>query len=190
MSEYPVDPETISQRLMRDVKPEKFTTGFISQTLYYSKQSTHRIIAEYRPPQMTGLWFDGSDEPVKVPLPGLVLIADCTGRHATYRVVAVKKRPQAMDEDIFDAPLPNVTQGNICWGSTARMPLDENVPDLSAIWMSFFSTPFGNHGVDSKSTQRKYAHDVRVLLIDLAQRKARTYPTATLVGIGKLRKFL
>lgn len=189
ISEYPVDPQVLAKALLEDKERlVLFSTGLISPALlYYGVKGTSRTVIEYRPPQVTGIWLDGSDTPIKVPLPGLILIANLIGRHASYQIAATKSRPIALDEIVYQVPLPNVGY-SVCWGSTKLPDIPETSLDLSKVWTAFFSTPFGNHSVSGKSRRSKYKDDIRTLLLALDKRHAKTYPMNDLVQSGKLDK--
>src|SRR5258706_2496173 len=69
--EYAVNPAQLAEALAVKVK---FETGLLSgNTLYIASEGNRKAIVEYRPPQRTALYLDGSETPVIVPLPGLVM---------------------------------------------------------------------------------------------------------------------
>lgn len=177
-AEYPVDPKDIVNALSQ-VDVTVLDSGMIPpDVIYVREKGTHRFVASYRPPQITGIWLDGSDEALRVPLPGLVMIRHTmNGRISGHNVVAVQERPTARTK-VYVAPLPNVS-GNVCWGNVAIPINTSNYNDLSEDWAQFFGTRFGNHSVSRKC--KSHEDDVRQLFIDLSERKARKYPTGELI---------
>lgn len=173
-TEYPVSAEDIAAALASNVT---FNTGLLTpNTICVLSEGAQRTVVEYRSPQKTALWLEGSEDPVRVPLPGLLLIRSITaGRDPDYRLYAVAERPATFDVPLYHAPLPNVyADGRICWGTVAR-PGPEALAgnDLAGDWAQLFGTHFGNHMVHGKS--RSYDHDIRRLYLDLEKRRARVY---------------
>jgi PRTRC genetic system protein B len=175
-TEYPVNPAQLAEALAARVR---FSSGLLNKnTLLIQQEGVKKLIIEYRPARMSGLWIEGLDEAVRVPLPPLLLIALYSGgwRFHTY---AVKRRPTTLDELLYHAPLPNVfNEGHICWGSL-RLPEVAN-NDLKPIWTAFLGSSFGNHSVSDKS--RAHPNDVRHQLLALHQRQAKRYPLGDLVA--------
>ncbi len=190
LMEYPVDPEQIALALSAKVI---FDTGILSgETLLVRSEGVKKVVVEYRAPQRTGLYLDGSEAPLRVPLPGLVLIRTTTeNRNPQYAVYAVKKRPVSLDAELFHAPLPNIyAGGNICWGSV-HVVSDSALAgtSLAEDWKALLGTPFNDHGVAGKSKQ--YPRDVRQMFIALETAKKRVYPKRDLVATQKtLREIL
>jgi hypothetical protein len=178
--EYPVDAAHIAQALAAKVR---FDTGLLgSDVLLVRREGLRELVAGYRCPQMTGIWLEGSTEPVRVPLPGLVLLRLKTGNSFQFQLFAVKRRPTAMTVSLYNAPLPNVySSGGICWGNIAHA--DSNGTSLTADWQRLLGTPFGNLSVGGKSQQHR--HDIRDLLLKLAAEGKRRYPTRDLVAVQK-----
>jgi hypothetical protein len=144
-----------------------------------------KTIVEYRPPQKTGLFLDGSETALRVPLPPLVLIRVTTDNAPQYGLYTVKKRPSGMDEPLFHAPLPNVfSSGAICWGSVKRVS-DEALAgtNLKDDWTMLLGSPFGDHACSGKS--KAHPSDIRQMLIALEGRKARVYPKPDLLPVKK-----
>jgi len=184
ITEYPVDPAQIALVLAAKVT---FDTGLLGgNTLLVRQDGVKRTVVEYRPPQKTGLFLDGSETALRVPLPGLVMIRVTTDEKAPiYGVYAVKRRPEKLDIPLFHAPLPNVFgSGAICWGTVQRV--DEAAicsTSLAADWTMLLGSAFGDHAVNAKSRQQP--HDIRKLLIDLEAKKARVYPKGDLIPVKK-----
>ena len=117
LSEYPVDPEQIALALSAKVG---FNSGLLSEnSLLVCTVGVKKTVVEYRRGQKTGLWLDGSENPIRIPFPPLVLIRTTSeNKNPHYHLYAVKKRPASLDVELFHAPLPNVyTSSSICWGS-------------------------------------------------------------------------
>src|SRR5690606_28322681 len=115
----------------------------------------------YRKPQKTGLYLEGSETPLRVPLPGLILIrATKEQRHPNYHLFAVKRRPHSLDVALLHAPLPNIYgSGNICWGTVQTVTQTALTgASLAEDWQQLLGSPFGNHSVHGKSNA--YRQDI------------------------------
>lgn len=169
--EYAIDPA----QLVKAIAPEMvFDTGLLHPDILLIRQKgVSRLVVGYRPPQMTGIWLEGSEAPLRVPLPGLVMFRITKEeRNPSYSVYAVKKRPASMDEPLYRAPLPNIyTGGSVCWG-TVPTTLDDT---LQGDWQKLLGSPFGSHSVYGKS--KKFQNDVRQRLMKLHTR----YPLSDLI---------
>jgi hypothetical protein len=178
-TEYPVSPAQLATSLAAKVR---FETGLLTgDTLYIGAEGVTRLVVEYRPPQRTALFFDGAEAPLRVPLPGLVLVrlttADDNPRYAVY---AVKGRPTTLDTILYTAPLPNTDSRSICWGSVGKVSSNALVSNtLTEDWARLLGTVFTNHSVSGKS--RSHPSDIRGKLVELEAKKARTYPLRDLV---------
>ncbi len=184
VTEYPVDPAQIARALAARVT---FDTGLLAEeTLLVRQEGVRRVVVEYRQGQKTGLYLDGSDAPLRVPLPPLVLLRTTVeDRAPQYQVYAVKARPTVLDAPLFHAPLPNVFgSGSICWGSVRRVSDDSlSGSSLVADWDVLLGSPFGDHAVSGKS--RTHPHDIRRKLLELESRTARVYPRSDLIPAQK-----
>lgn len=184
VSEYAVDPAQIALALAAKVT---FDTGLLStETLLVRQDGVKCLVVEYRAPQKTGIYLDGSDSPLRVPLPPLVLIRTTSeDKNPQYQVYAVKARPAELDTPLFHAPLPNVfNSGSVCWGTVCRVAdtaLQGN--SLTADWNMLLGSPFGDHACSAKS--KSHPHDIRQKLIDLERRKARVYPKSDLIPVKR-----
>ena len=117
--EYAVSPAQLAETFAGTLR---FETGLLNgNTLYIVNEGARKAVIEYRPPQKTALYLEGSATPVIVPLPGLVMGRTSTGSADSlrYGVYAVKSRPETLEAPLFDPPLPNMGNGSICWGSGA-----------------------------------------------------------------------
>lgn len=176
MMEFAIDPSALASLLTTQVE---FSTGLLSpNTLFVHQKGAQRTVVEYRPPEVTGLWLEGSEAAIRVPLPGLILIRVYSGGSPTYRVFAVKSRPQSLDVPLFNAPLPNVSDTGVCWGTVA-MPSAEALAgtSLAEDWRQFLGSRFGNHTTEGKSQKHK---DIRGLYVALEGKKR--YPLNDLVA--------
>jgi hypothetical protein len=178
--EYPVDPSEMANALAAKAK---FSTGFLTpNTLFVGQDGSERTVIEFRPAQVTGIWLEGSEDALRVPLPPLVMVRT-TRAHASpaYQVYAVKRKPKSPKEPLFWAPLPHV-QGGVCWGTVA-LPSPDSLKgsSLSEDWGQFLGSRFGNHTVDGKSKSHK--GDVRTLYYALQNEMS--YPLGDLVKAGK-----
>lgn len=190
VKEYPVSPEDVASALAAKVS---FSTGLIlPNTIYIHSEGATRTVVEYRPPQRTPIWLEGSEDSLLVPLPGLLMARTTTGdRSPGYSIHAVAERPTSLDAPLYRTPLPNIDHGGrVCWGTVTKVSkkaLAGN--DLAEDWAQLLATPFGGHSVDGKS--KTYGGDIRKLFMALDKRKARTYPRRELIPQKRtLRKAL
>lgn len=180
-TEYPVSPEQVALALAAKVT---FDTGLMSaDTLYVRTEGVKQTVIEYRRSQKTGLFLEGSDEPVRVPLPPLLLVRTTVeNRTPTYAVYAVKRRPITLDEKLYHAPLPNVFSGaSVCWGTVRQA--EATGCDLSADWATLLGSRFGDHATGGKST--RFPRDIRKLYIEMERAGTRVYPRGDLVETRK-----
>ena len=183
VSEYPVDAAHVAAALASKVR---FDTGLLGEnTLLVRQEGVKRTVVEYRPPGKTGIFLEGAETALRVPLPPLVLIRVTTDGTPQYGLYAVKKRPSDMDEPLFHVPLPNVfTSGAICWGSVKRVS-DTALAGttLKDDWAMLLGSPFGDHACSGKS--KAHPSDIRKQLIELEGKKARLYPKRDLIPVKK-----
>lgn len=181
VTEFPVSPEDVATALAARAT---FSTGLIlPNTLYIMADGARRTIVEYRPPQKTTLWFEGSEDPIRVPLPGLLMVRTTNAdQNPNYRIHAVTERPLDVDAKLYRVPLPNIGfGGDVCWGTVTkvnRRALASN--DLSEDWAQLLGTPFGNHSATGKT--KTHSSDVRKFLLSLEKRKARVFPKGELIA--------
>ncbi|MBE2267356.1 MAG: hypothetical protein IAE80_03930 [Anaerolinea sp.] len=184
ITEFPVDPAQIAMALAAKVT---FDTGLLGgNTLLVRQDGVKKTIIEYRPPQKTGIFLDGSETALRVPLPGLVMIRVTTeGKAPQYGLYAVKRRPDNLDIPLFHTPIPNVFgSGAICWGTVPRVE-DAALrgSSLANDWTMLLGSSFGDHAVTGKS--KRQPQDIRKLLIELEGKKAARYPTSDLIPVKK-----
>lgn len=182
--EHPVDPAQVASALAAKIT---FDTRLLDgNTLLVRQDGVKKTVAGYRPPQKTGLFFEGAETALRVPLPGLVMIrTSAAGKSPQYEVYAVKQRPESLDAPLFHAPLPNVfNAGAICWGTVPRLS-DATLASaaLASDWTMLLGSAFGDHAVSGKS--KREPHDIRKLLIALEAKKARVYPKGDLIPARK-----
>ncbi len=184
ITEFAVDPAQVAVALAAKVT---FDTGLLSgDTLLIRTEGVKKTVVEYRKAQKTGIYLDGSDTALRVPLPPLLMIrATNENRSPNYAVYAVKKRPTSLDAALFHAPLPNVfNSANICWGSVQRVS-DEALSSASLAedWAMLLGSPFGDHACSGKSKSHK--QDIRKKLIEMEKKGSRRYPTSDLIPAKK-----
>jgi len=187
-TEYAVDPDQLSAALA--VK-QRLETGFLTQnTLYVGASATSRTVVEYRPPELTGIYLEGTENPVRVPMPGMVMIRIIIGKQPIYGIFAVRERPTSMDTKLYLPPLPNMhTGGKVCWGTVKRVPGNAlKGVDLSQDWTLYLGSPFNNHAVQGKS--KKHAKDVRLMLVEVENEGLTDYPVDDLTPDTTLSSFL
>jgi len=181
VTEYPVSPEQAAAALAAKMT---FTTGLLSaDTLYVWQEGGTQVVAEYRKPQLTGIFLENNPTPLRVPLPGLVLIrVTHHERRPDYKLYAVKRRPKQMDAPLYHAPVPNVfTGGGICWGTVERVS-EASLAGVSLAegWAQLLGSPFGSHATNGKS--KAHRDDVRQQLIALEAANKKRYPTSDLIA--------
>ena len=179
-TEYAVSPAQLAEALSVKIK---FETGLLGgNTLYIANEGAKKAVVEYRPPQSTALYMDGSETPIVVPLPGLVMGRVSSGDALRYGVYAVKSRPETLNTPLLNAPLPNVGQNSVCWGSVKRASPEALAGNtLSEDWQLLLGSVFTSHSVHGKS--KRYPNDIRQHFIDLEKRKARKYPVSDLIAV-------
>jgi hypothetical protein len=184
VTEYPVDPKQVALALSAKVG---FNSGLLSgNSLLVRTAGVKKIVVEFRRGQKTGLWLEGSDNPIRIPLPPLLLIRTTSeNKNPHYQVYAVKKRPASLDVELFHAPLPNVySGGNICWGSVTTVSAEALFgSSLAEDWQHLLGTRFGDHSVSGKSKQ--FPRDIRKAFIDMEKRNARVYRKSDLIPVKK-----
>lgn len=184
VTEHPIHPAQAAVALAAKVT---FNTGLLTgDTVYIHMEGVSKTVVEYRKPQMTGVFLEGSDAALRVPLPGLLMIRKTdSDRAPSYAVFAVKKRPTTLDAELFHAPLPNVfNSAAVCWGTVQRVS-DEALlgAALAEDWSQLLGSSFGDHACSGKS--RSHKADIRQKLIELEAKKARRYPTSDLISARK-----
>ncbi len=181
-TEYAVSPAQLAEALAVKIK---FETGLLTgNTLYIGSEGARKVIIEYRPPQKTALWLDGSETPLMIPLPGMVMSRVTTGNESPrYGVFAVKERPETLDTPLFHVPLPNTGMGNvgaICWGNVPKVSSATLLQNrLDEDWKLLLGSVFTNHSVGGKS--KSHRDDIRKQFVALEKRKAGRYPVSDLV---------
>ena len=184
VTEFPVNPNQIAAALSTKMQ---FETGLLnSNVIYMSLNGTTKTVVEYREPQKTGIYMDGSEAPIRCPMPGLVLIRRVReGQGPHYLLFAAKERPSTMASKLFNAPLPNVYgNGEICWGSVRRVSNEAlKASSLESDWTVLLGTGFNSHGVSGKS--KAHRSDIRKQLLALEKRQARVYPVKDLIEADK-----
>lgn len=180
MTEFLVDPAQIALQLATNIRLD---TGLLSpNTIYVAQEGVNKLIVEHRPRKKTALFLEGSDAPVIVPLPDLLLFRRSSEQgQAEYRVFAVKERPTSLEARLFHVPTPNVyDDGRICWGSVKRLQGQTlSGTSLEGDWKAFLGTPFGNHSVSRKS--KSHPDDIRKKYIEMEGKKSRVYPKSDLM---------
>ena len=180
-TEYPVAPDQLATALAAKMH---FETGVLSgNTIYLASEGVSRVVLEFRKPQQTALFLDGLEQPVRVPLPGLLMLRVTLGNDTPrYGVYAVKRRPTTLETPLFHAPLPNTDSRSICWG-TVKKPSPEGLASLTLDedWRLFLGSVFTNHSVGGKS--KTHPADIRQKLIALDRSQARTYPVRDLIPL-------
>jgi hypothetical protein len=127
------------------------------------------------PAQRVEIRLAQNEAPVVVPIPRTVLL----GIGGGYRLWALRSKYFSPDERAYLAPFPNINPGgSICWGQNTPPPAA--VEKAREVWELFFETPFNQDLSAGKSVA--HPEDVRLALRELAEKKARSFPIAGLVG--------
>lgn len=157
---------------------EVFDTGLIADDiLRIWRKGETTVTIGYRKPQITGIWLEGSDDPLRVPMPGLVMARKSRGSSHDYSILVAKRKPVAGSK-LFECPLPNTGRGGVCWG-TVQLPSDPLTGSLADDWRQFLGSRFANHAVGRKC--KSYPDDIRKLFMELHDKKTRSYPAAELI---------
>jgi len=180
MCEHLIDPEQLAMQLATNIRLD---TGLLSpNTIYVGQEGVNKVVVEHRPRKKTGIFLEGSDEAIVIPLPDMILFRRSSDKgHPHYRIFAAKGRPDSLDAALWHVPLPNVySDGRICWGSVKTLQnQDTSTTSLDADWRTFLGTPFGNHSVSGKS--KSQPQDIRKRYIDMEKRKSRVYAKSDLM---------
>lgn len=166
-------------------------TGFLSENLLYVGP---RVVAWWRAPQPTRVWFKTEDEKnakrhigertAVTPQPGLVfVVAD-----GLWHVFAVKgaARPKP-DTPLYRAPYFNVwIEGRICEGNIAR-PQRVTPEAIGRFEQAFFESRFTHSNVQKSSDITRYEGGIYALWRALLDGKFKTtgFPDKTLVAHPK-----
>lgn len=183
-TEYLIDPAQLALQLAADVHLE---TGIMSgNTVYMMQEGVQKIVVEYRKRQKTALFLEGTEAPVIVPLPDLLLFRRTKDKgQPEYRVFAVKERPADLEAKLFHAPLPNLyDDGQVCWGSVQRLAAEQmHDTRLTEDWKILLGTPFGTHNTHYRS--RSHANDIRQHYLAMEKKKTRVYPKSDLIPASR-----
>lgn len=171
--EYPIDPNELRKLIAVNISLD---SGFIKPGVLWIVKTSHNKthVVMHRPAQITGIWLEGADDALHIPLPDLILIY--RGRQTASELFAIKEEPHP-NVELYRCPLPNVSAqgGHICWGTVPMAELNPEAPtDLSPIWRQLLGSAFVNHSVQHKS--KRNPEDIRKLLIDLHTTRATHYP--------------
>ena len=184
LTEYALDPAQVAVALAAKVT---FDTGLLSgDTLLIRTEGVKKTVVEYRKGQKTGVYLEGSETALRIPLPPLLMIRTTSeDRNPNYTVYAVKRKPKSLDVALFQAPLPNVfNSGSICWGTVQRVSDTAlSGASLTEDWAMLLGSPFGDHACSGKS--KSHRSDIRQKLIELETNGARRYPTSDLIPANK-----
>lgn len=182
--EYLIDPAQLALQLASTVRLE---TGILSpNTIYISQEGVQKLVVEYRPRQKTALFLEGTDAPVIVPLPELLLFHRTTDKGLPdYRVFAVKARPTNLNAKLFHAPLPNLYEdGRVCWGSVQHLQAQQLTgTNLTEDWKVLLGTRFGSHNAGRRS--KSHPNDIRKKYLAMEAAKTRVYPKSDLIPANR-----
>jgi PRTRC genetic system protein B len=135
------------------------------------------------PAQMVTCTLEEGEEAVTFPIPRTVML----GAGNRYYIWAMKSNEFLADQAAFQAPFPNVyPDGKICWGKNSIGEADAKAGRKA--WELFFQAPFSAH-LASARVQGE-VNDVRVLLKDLAEKKAKKFPAGVLLATNSTISYL
>lgn len=157
------------------VHPSLIATDYVSTVVYWRPPQIQQIIFQVN-------WKDKKQEIVDIPLPGLIARYTLNKNNVKINLIAVKgKSCPDSETPLFKAPLPNISQDNVCLGTTAmvRSDLAINV-DPELIWRDFFSSAFTAHSANGRI--RSQQSDVRPFLMNLNGEKR--FPNKELLPLG------
>lgn len=178
-----LDPEQVRQ-VLSDAGQVEWTTGLIQPDLLSVTQfGTRKLTVSFRSAQRTGIWLDGIDEPIRVPLPPLVLFkVSEANKPVEYRIFAAHNRPRTGDEPFYIPPLPNIyATGRVCWGSVPRpVSPPEASHSMDDDWNTLLGSGFNDHATGRKSI--KFETDVRAALRYVEEQKLGRWPLDDLVA--------
>lgn len=158
-------------------------TGILPQGALWWQQGNRGVeIGLWEPPQVwtLSLMVKQFEPPrrFKIPMPGLVF--GCIPARAP-RVYAAKKRPEALDDVLYHAPLFNIfMSGETCAG-TNKYP--SNVLDIPKSFMVSFFTAAANHEGRSKTCKSLLS------LWEYLEGKKK-YPMSDLVKVGTMEEIM
>jgi hypothetical protein len=183
---YSVDSAKVAQVLAADMPDPVFDTLLLGDDiLRVYQKGAKRVVFSYRAPQLTGVWLEGQEDALQVPMPGLILARiteDDRDSSNKYAICAVSRRPQ-LGTKVYRAPFPNSSATGVCWGTVAKPQASDAQPyEMAQDWIAFLGSKFNNHTVNEKS--KKFKSDVRELLKELNATKAKKFPNADLVAIN------
>ncbi len=118
----------------------------------------------------------GDVSEIRLPLPTLVLL----GVGDEFYIWAAKNRVVTSETKLSIAPLPNIggnLNGKICFGRNETP--SANIDETDAIWNLFWNTPFNGDGSNGKC--KSEPKDVRKLLFNLSEKKAKRFPASELI---------
>ncbi|GIK64427.1 MAG: hypothetical protein BroJett018_22210 [Chloroflexota bacterium] len=182
--EYLVDPAQLALQLAATVRLE---TGILSSnTLYVSQEGVQKVVVEYRKRQKTAVFLEGTDAPVIIPMPDILLFRRTHDKGIPdYRVFAVKERPTDLKAKLFHVPLPNIYEdGRVCWGSVQQLQVHQLTgTDLTEDWKILLGTRFGSHNAGRRS--KSHPDDIRKKYLAMEQAKTRVYPKSDLLPANR-----
>jgi len=182
-----INPDHLKQ-VLADQEVE-WSTGIIQpDLLHLSQKGARALTVSFRSAQKTGIWLDGVAEPLRLPMPPMVLFKIAKqGKPVSYRLYAVERRPRTGKEQLYVPPLPNTyANGSICWGSVARPQSTLGNTDMTEDWNMLLGSGF-NHGTGHKS--KKYPNDIRTMLRHVQDEGMGRYPLDDLIAANKPSTF-
>ncbi len=169
-----------SEQISRAFREYKTDTGWLSRRILRCREEPEgNYILSFEPAGMRTIFVEtqsGKVLEISLPLPTLILF----GHAREFYLWAAKTRQVTAKTRLAIAPLPNIGgQGNgkICFGRN-EVP-EARIETVDTVWNLIFNTPF--NGDQSTQKCRTQSRDVRKLLLDLAKKKVRRFPTKELI---------
>ncbi|PSB28526.1 hypothetical protein [Chlorogloea sp. CCALA 695] len=158
-------------------------SGFLpANTICWGINGFGEYLVQYIPPHNQVVTLINSTDnrlvTLTVSMPGMVFM----GWGLSYWMWCVKDKQVTRESQLFHAPLPNVMlDGAICFGTTPHSLC--SALGIGSTWDGFWSSPFNDHMVQSKSIE--FPRDVRSQLLKLHGQKAKRYPLKDLISCKK-----
>ncbi len=159
---------------------EPTDSGFLPvNTVRWGHNSRGEYLVQFYPPKLYQFaltnFADDSLIMLNVPMPGL-LFAGCDRNYWLWATATKKFDAEAK---LYNAPLPNISGGTICFGDNKPAPCSPL--GIAHAWKMLWLSPFSDHSTQNKS--KNEPADVRKSLLNLHNRKARRYPIKDLVPV-------
>lgn len=169
-----------SEQIARAFREFKADTGWIThRILRYREEPEGNSILTFEPAGIRTIFVESADGEVSeitLPLPTLILF----GHKNEFYLWSAKVKNVTNTARLSIAPLPNIgsnMSGKICFGRN-EVPF-ASIETIDQVWNLIFSTPF--NGDQSNQKCRSEPEDVRKLLLSLATKRPKRFPSSELI---------